>query len=64
MPPCYHVGMLRVYAIGMTLNQFRRALYKTQRTIGDGQAAKRGPNVYAKRIVRRRVTRAAFRLLR
>jgi len=45
----------------MTLNQFRRALYKTQRTIGDGQ---RGPNVYAKRIVRRRVTRAAFRLLR
>jgi len=56
--------MLRVYAIGMTLNQLRRALYKTQRTIGDGQAAKRGPNVYAKRIVRRRVTRAAFRLLR
>ena len=35
----------------------RKVLYKTQRTIGDVQAAERGPGVLSKRLVRRAVTR-------
>jgi hypothetical protein len=46
------------------LSQVRRNLYLTQRALGDAQAASRGPGPYAKRIVRRRVTRAAFWLFR
>jgi hypothetical protein len=41
----------------MTLNQFRRTLYFTQRTIGDYQAAQSG------RLARRLVRRALFRML-
>lgn len=42
----------------MTLEQFRRALYKTQRGIGDYQALKSGgvPKL-TRRVVRRTVTR-------
>ncbi len=47
-----------------TLSQLRRALYLTQRDIGDVQALERGPGTYAKRRVRRRVTRAVFRLFK
>ncbi len=39
------------------LEQLRRALYKSQRAIGDVQAAERGPGPLTKRVVRRRVTR-------
>jgi hypothetical protein len=46
------------------LSQLRRALYKTQRGIGDVQAARRGPDALAKRVVRRQVTRTLFRLFR
>lgn len=45
------------------LETVRRALYKTQRAIGDVQAAKRGPQVLAKRLVRRSLTRSLFRAL-
>ena len=44
-----------------TWNQIRRTLYKTQRTMGDIEAASRGPDVIAKRLIRRRVTRALAR---
>jgi len=43
-------------------SQTRRTLYKTQRAMGDGQAAKRG--TLPKRLVRRSVTRSLFRLFR
>lgn len=46
------------------VTQVRRALYKTQRGLGDVQAAERGPQVLAKRIARRKATRAMFRLFR
>jgi|HubBroStandDraft_4_1064222.scaffolds.fasta_scaffold310431_1 hypothetical protein len=44
------------------LEQFRRALYKTQRGIGTFETAERGgaPAV-AKRLIRRRVTRTLMR---
>ena len=45
----------------MNLEAIRRALYFGQRTIGDVQAAQRGPDVLAKRLVRRAVTRSLFR---
>lgn len=44
-----------------TFETIRRILYFTQRTMGDAQAAQRGPDVLAKRLVRRAVTRAFFR---
>ena len=44
-------------------NQVRRDLYLTQRTMGDISAAQRGPAVLAKRLVRRDLTRALFRVL-
>jgi hypothetical protein len=47
-----------------TLSQLRRILYLSQREIGDVQAAERGPNVIAKRLVRRKLTRSFFRLLK
>jgi hypothetical protein len=47
-----------------TLSQLRRALYLGQRDIGDAQAVVRGPGAYAKRRVRRRATRAVFRLFK
>ena len=45
-----------------TLSQLRRALYLTERGIGDVQAAERSPGTYAKRRGRRRATRAVFQL--
>ena len=45
----------------MNLEDIRRALYFAQRGIGDVQAAQRGPDILAKRLVRRSVTRALFR---
>ena len=45
------------------LEQIRRAAYFLQRDIGDYQAAERGPEVLAKRIVRRKAERGGFRLL-
>jgi hypothetical protein len=44
-----------------TLSQIRKAAYKTQRMIGDYQAATRGPGVLGKRILRRHVTRSIMR---
>ncbi|MFJ5532418.1 hypothetical protein [Streptomyces sp. NPDC093261] len=46
-----------------TLEQFRRGLYLTQRTLGDAQAASRGPAPLAKRLVRRRERRLLGRWL-
>jgi len=43
------------------LETLRRTLYFAQRGLGDLQAAQRGPEVLAKRLVRRSVTRALFR---
>lgn len=45
------------------LELFRRALYLSQRSISDYQALRKGPDALAKRIVRRKVTAAAFRAL-
>jgi hypothetical protein len=46
----------------MSLAQLQRALYFAQRTIGDARAARRGPDVLARRIARRLITREAFRI--
>jgi hypothetical protein len=43
-----------------TWNQIRRLLYFTQRTMGDISAARRGPAVLAKRLVRRQLTRRTW----
>lgn len=46
------------------LERLRRALDKTQRGIGDAQAAQRGPEALAARYARRRYTRRElFRML-
>lgn len=47
---------------GSSLEQFRRATYLTQRSIGDAQALGRG--TLAKRLVRRSLVRALFRAMR
>ena len=47
-----------------TWNGARRGMFKTQRTMGDLSAAARGPLPLAKRLLRRRLVRSAFRLLR
>jgi hypothetical protein len=47
-----------------SFRQAERALYKTDRTALDFRAAARGPVPLAKRLVRRRVTRAFFGLFR
>jgi hypothetical protein len=44
--------------------QVRRTLYKTQRLMGDAEAAQRGPATLGKRLVRRDLTRTLFRILR
>ena len=46
-----------------TLEEIRRSMYLGQRTIGDYQAARRGPGVLGKRLVRRAVTRRLMRAL-
>lgn len=46
------------------LRQLQRDSYLVSRAAGDAQAAERGPGVYAKRRVRRAVTRSIFRLFR
>lgn len=46
------------------LEKIRRVLYKTQRGIGDYQAAGRGPEVLVKRLARRDLTRTLFKVLR
>jgi hypothetical protein len=46
-----------------TFEQVRRDLYKTQRAMGDVEAAERGPGPLAKRLVRRKLTRSFFRML-
>lgn len=46
------------------LSQVQRDSYLISRTTGDVRAAERGPAPLAKRLVRRRLTRGAFRLLR
>ncbi len=45
-------------------SQLRRALYLTQRSIGDVQAAERSSGTYARRRVHRRATRAVSRLFK
>lgn len=45
-------------------SQVRRTMYLGQRTIGDVQAAQRGPDVLGKRLVRRAVVRSIFRMFR
>jgi hypothetical protein len=42
----------------------RRTMYKTQRLMGDVSAASRGPLPLGRRLVRRRLVRATFRLFR
>lgn len=44
------------------LEQLRRTLYLTQRTIGDAQSAQKGR--LARRLVRRSLVREFFRLLK
>lgn len=46
-----------------TVEHIRRNLYLGQRTLGDLQAAARGPGPLARRLVRRRVTRSLLRSL-
>lgn len=46
------------------LRRAQRDAYLTSRTLGDVSAALRGPDVLARRLVRRSVTRNLFRLLR
>lgn len=45
-------------------DQVQRDLYFTQRTMGDVSAARRGPSVLVKRVVRRDLTREFFKVLR
>lgn len=46
------------------LRQIQRDAYLISRTAGDLSAAQRGPAVLGKRLVRRDLTRALFRILR
>jgi hypothetical protein len=46
-----------------TIEEIRRSLYLGQRTLGDWQAASRGPGVLGRRLVRRKVTRTLMRSL-
>lgn len=48
----------------MSLRQLQRVLYLASRTTGDVRAARRGPEVLGKRLLRRQVTRAVFQALR
>lgn len=46
------------------LERVRRDSYLLARSIGDFQAAQRGPAVLGKRLIRRDLTRTLFRVLR
>ena len=46
----------------MNLAKLQRTLYLAQRSVGDVRAARRGPDVLAKRVARRTVTRNLFRI--
>ena len=46
------------------LRQIQRDAHLISRTAGDIDAARRGPDVLARRLVRRDLTRAFFRVLR
>ena len=46
------------------LQQIQRDAYLVSRTAGDINAAERGPDVLAKRIIRRKATRGFFQILR
>ena len=46
------------------LRQIQRDAHLISRTAGDLDAARRGPDVLARRLVRRDLTRAFFRVLR
>ena len=46
------------------LKQIQRNAYLISRTAGDLSAARRGPAVLGRRLVRRDLTRAFFRMLR
>jgi hypothetical protein len=46
-----------------TLEEIRRSMYLGQGTIGDHQAARRGPGVLGKGLARRYVTRTLMRSL-
>lgn len=45
----------------VSLSKLRRWLYLAQRALGDYQAARRGPEVLAKRVGRRHATRTIMR---
>ena len=47
----------------MNGRELQRALYKASRATGDYNAARRGPDVLAKRLVRRHLHRAMWRAL-
>lgn len=46
------------------LKRIQRDAYLVSRAAGDADAARRGPEVLAKRLIRRRITREAFSILR
>lgn len=46
------------------MSSLRRSLYRASRTLGDMEAAERGPKVLGRRLVRRRVYREQGRLTR
>ncbi|MGB9901333.1 MAG: hypothetical protein ACPLEW_11045 [Pseudothermotoga sp.] len=48
----------------MKINKIRRALYKTQRVLGDIEAVSKGPKAVAKRIARRTVGRVFAKTMR
>ncbi len=46
---------------GREMRRVRRDMYKVQRTLGDFDAAERGPGVLGKRLARRYLTRQVMR---
>ena len=46
------------------IEEVRYGMYRGQRFLGDVEAARRGPAVLGKRLIRRDLTRTFFRLLR
>jgi hypothetical protein len=48
----------------MNLRRLERLLHNSARGVGDVNAARRGPDVLARRVVRREGTRLAFQFLR
>lgn len=46
------------------VTQVRRDLHLTERALGDAQAARRGPEALVRRVARRQIARALFRLFR